>query len=250
MLGGPSLRKRSAALINTDLLIDFGPDIMIASSLHGCPLTQVCYCLQTHPHADHLDPCLLLSRSSIGGPRLHFYASAATLERIAQMLQADLSPAHFLDPEMEEIMNLNVHPIEGLQSFTVGPYQVTAFPATHDPRYDPLLYAIEADGRSIFYGTDTSALREETWRAFRQFQLRFDVVILDHTKDSREPDSGHLTRLQFIEQIERMREEQLLTPGARIFATHMSPTSIPPHPDMVDLAQRHGYEVAYDGLRV
>jgi hypothetical protein len=28
MLGGPSLRKRSAALINDDLLIDLGPDIM------------------------------------------------------------------------------------------------------------------------------------------------------------------------------------------------------------------------------
>jgi phosphoribosyl 1,2-cyclic phosphodiesterase len=31
MLGGPSLRKRSAALINDDLLIDLGPDIMSAS---------------------------------------------------------------------------------------------------------------------------------------------------------------------------------------------------------------------------
>jgi phosphoribosyl 1,2-cyclic phosphodiesterase len=250
ILGGLSLRKRSSALINSDLLIDFGPDIMAASAQHGCSLAQVRYCLQTHPHADHLDPCLLLSRSSIGGPRLQFYASAKTLSRVAQMLQADLGSRYFLDPEIQEKLNLDVHPIEPLQSFPVGPFQVTAFPATHDPRYDCLLYVIKANGRAIFYGTDTSALSEDTWQTFQRSQIRFDVVILDHTKDTKEPDSGHLTRLQFIEQVTRMREEQLLTPLARIFATHMSPITIPPHPDMVELASQYGYEVAYDGLRV
>jgi phosphoribosyl 1,2-cyclic phosphodiesterase len=39
-LGGPSLRKRSAVLVNDDLLIDLGPDIMTASSMHGRPLWQ------------------------------------------------------------------------------------------------------------------------------------------------------------------------------------------------------------------
>jgi phosphoribosyl 1,2-cyclic phosphate phosphodiesterase len=40
-LGGPSLRKRSAALLNHDLLIDLGPDVNAASAIHGCPLTGV-----------------------------------------------------------------------------------------------------------------------------------------------------------------------------------------------------------------
>jgi phosphoribosyl 1,2-cyclic phosphodiesterase len=53
----------SAALINNDLLIDLGPDIMAASHIHGCALDDVRYCLQTHPHADHLDLSHLLSRS-------------------------------------------------------------------------------------------------------------------------------------------------------------------------------------------
>lgn len=35
-LRGPSLRERSAALINDDLLIDLGPDIMTASHMHAC----------------------------------------------------------------------------------------------------------------------------------------------------------------------------------------------------------------------
>ena len=60
MLGGFSLRKRSAILVNDDLIIDLNPDIMAASQIHGCSLTNVCYCLQTHPHADHLDLSHLL----------------------------------------------------------------------------------------------------------------------------------------------------------------------------------------------
>src|ERR1700758_2233312 len=82
MLGGPSLRKRSAALINDDLLIDLGPDIMSASHMHGCHLNDVRYCLQTHPHADHLDLSHLLSRSPafgvVGAPVLEFHASPET----------------------------------------------------------------------------------------------------------------------------------------------------------------------------
>ncbi|NJO83030.1 MAG: hypothetical protein HC828_09540 [Blastochloris sp.] len=78
-LGGPSLRARSAALINHDLLIDLGPDIHTAAMRLGCGLDQVQFCLQTHAHADHLDPSHLLSRSPAYGvvdaPCLQFYSS-------------------------------------------------------------------------------------------------------------------------------------------------------------------------------
>src|SRR6267142_4147516 len=101
-LGGPSLRKRSAALINNDLLIDLGPDIMSASHMHGCSLDEVRYCLQTHPHADHLDLSHLLSRSPaygvVGAPVLDFYASRETLERAAATFETDLDALLFGKP--------------------------------------------------------------------------------------------------------------------------------------------------------
>jgi len=124
-LGGPSLRKRSAALINEDLLIDFGPDILTASFTHDRSLAKVRYCLQTHAHSDHLDPYLFLLRSpelgAVGTPRLHFYASSGTVKRAGQILEADLAPAGLLDSEVGEHLNLEIHQIEPLQSFTVGP---------------------------------------------------------------------------------------------------------------------------------
>src|SRR5216684_9419264 len=109
MLGGPSLRKRSAALINDDLLIDLGPDIMSASQMHGCPLDNVRYCLQTHPHADHLDLSHLLSRSPafgvVGAPVLEFYASRETTMRAAETFARDLAGYSLLTPEAEKHLN-------------------------------------------------------------------------------------------------------------------------------------------------
>ena len=253
-LGGPSLRKRCAALIDDELLIDLGPDLMAASLIHGRSLAGVRYCLQTHAHADHLDPSHFLSRSPEYGvpdaPRLHFYASPATAQRAARILEADFAPASLLDPEVGERLNLEIHQIEALQSFTAGPYRVTALPANHVPSVDPLLYAITADGRTIFYGTDTAALPEETWQAFHRHTLRFDVVILDHTYGPGESGSDHLNALQVGEHVARMREEHLLAGNARVFATHLAHAGNPVHPELAEFAARHGYEVAFDGLTV
>ncbi len=253
-LDGPSLRKRSALLINDDLLIDLGPDIMASSNQHHHPLTGVRYCLQTHSHADHLDASHFLSRSPAygvaGAPRLTFYASPGTLRVAAQLLEHDCSPLSFFDPEIGERLNLDIQPVEALQSFRAGPYQVTAFPANHDPYVDPLLYAVQAGEHCIFYGTDTASLLEETWQGFHQHKLRFDLVILDHTYGPDQSGSDHLSAHQLIEHIARLREEGLLADDGRVFATHIAHDSNPVHPDLVDFAAQYGYEIAYDGLTV
>jgi phosphoribosyl 1,2-cyclic phosphate phosphodiesterase len=251
-LGGRSLRKRSAALVNDDLLIDLGPDVMTASNAHGYPLSAVRFCLQTHAHADHLDTSHFLSRSPgygvVGASRLHFYASPGTLRHAAQLLERDCAPAGFLAPETGELLNLEVHPINSLQTLTAGPYVVTAFPANHDPGVEPLLYAIQGDGRTLFYGTDTAVLPEETWQGFHTNNLHFDLVILDHTYGPDEPGGDHLSAHQFIEHVARMREEDLLTPEALAYATHIAHQGNPAQPELVEFAHQNGYEIAYDGL--
>jgi phosphoribosyl 1,2-cyclic phosphate phosphodiesterase len=253
-LGGRSLRKRSAALINDDLLIDLGPDIMTASHLLRVPLTSVRYCLQTHSHADHMDPSHLLSRSPgfgvVGAPRLHLYGSTRTLQVAAQLLSRDCGPAGLFDPQVGERLNLEVHQIEALVPFSVGRYRVFPFPANHDPVVEPLLYAVQTSGRTIFYGTDTATLPEETWQGFRRHRLCFDLVILDHTYGPEEAGSDHLSAHQFIEHAARMREEGLLANGALVLATHIAHEGNPPYPELSRFALQHGYEIAYDGLTV
>lgn len=253
-LGGPSLRKRSSVLINDDLLIDLGPDLIAAAQIHGITLAALRYCLQTHEHADHLDPSHFLSRSLFSGvrdaPHLHFYATQGALDGALRSAGTHHSVDSLIASGTSESLNLSVHAIEPFQTFAVGPYRVRSVEAAHDPAIVALLYAIERDGRSLFYGTDTGPLPEATWIALRDGRHRFNVVILDHTFGVEERASGHLNREQFLEQIVRMRDEGLLAEGARIFAHHLAHHSNPVHPELVGIAEQYGYEIPYDGLSV
>ena len=140
--------------------------------------------------------------------------------------------------------------VHHLQSFSVGPYEVVAFPANHDPEVEPLLYAIMKDERCVFYGTDTASLPEDTWQAFHTHKLRFDLVLLDHTYGPEETGSDHLSARQLIEHAARMREEGLLRDNGRVLATHIAHEGNPPHPELTAFSAGHGYEIAYDGLVV
>ena len=249
---GNSLRKRSSALINDDLLIDLGPDIMASSNIHGIDLTGVRWCLQTHPHNDHLDLSHLLSRSPgfgvVDAPRLHFYASSITLERANHTFRRDLSGSELLDPQLQEEINLEIHELEPFVVTTIGPYEVIAFPANHAPALGAQLYAISRRGKSIFYGTDTASLYEETWDAFHDHQLSFDLVILDHTYGPDESESDHLNAQNLAIHVQRMRKEDLLKADGRAFATHIAHEGNPPHSQLEDFASQNGYEVGFDGL--
>ena len=253
VIGGPSLRKRASVLINRDLLIDLGPDIMTASFNHNISLSGIRYCLQTHPHSDHLAVNLLLTRhpeyAGVDIPPLHFYASRGTLQVASEMAKTESADADLFDPVYcKQMLNLEIHEVRALQKFDVGNYRVTAFPANHHPQVEPLLYAVSDGSQTVFYGIDTAVMPEETWQGFHQHNLQFDIVILDHTYGSGFSRGDHLDATQFIQHIRRMREEGLLTNKARIYATHISHEGNPPHPELSRFAVLNGYEIAYDGL--
>ncbi|UCB42459.1 MAG: MBL fold metallo-hydrolase [Dehalococcoidales bacterium] len=254
-LGGRSFRKRSSLLVNNDLIIDLGPDIMSASLLFDVDLSSVRYCLQTHPHGDHFDISNLFSRhpeyAPVDVPPLSFYASAVTLQQAAKLAEDELLGAKLLDPIYCQQLNLEIHKVEPLRPFDVGHYKVIAFPANHGPETSSLLYSVSADGQTIFYGTDTAQIPEETWKGFHLTQIKFNIVILDHTYGlGFARDDDHLNAAQFIDQVARMRNEGILADNARILATHISHEGNPVHPELSKYAAKNGYEIAYDGLSI
>jgi phosphoribosyl 1,2-cyclic phosphate phosphodiesterase len=254
-LRGPSLRKRSALLLNDDLLIDLGPDVMAAAVQHNVSLAQVQYCIQTHEHADHLDPSHFLSRSPDygvrGAPRLHYYASAPALAWVERLLVYDLPPGLGLQAaEVQELLNLTVHPIDALQEFDAGPYHVLSVAANHAPNTTALLHVITHGGRTLFYATDTHELPEATWQALAAYGRPFHAVVMDHTYGPGHAGEGHLSAAQFLAHVARMRDLGLLAAGAQVYATHIAHETNPPHPELAAYAAEHGYAVAYDGLVV
>ena len=250
-LGGANLRHRSALLIEDDLLIDFGPDLLAASGAHGIALDRVAYCLQTHEHEDHLHAANFLSRSPFCGvhdaPRLHYYATTGAIEVAQRGLgkRRDL-----LATEVGEALNLTIRPIEPFRSFAVGSYNVRTVLAAHDPALLCLLFLIERDGRTLFYATDTGPLPQETWAALAEWGVRCDVVIMDHTFGYGRPSTGHLNTEQFLAQAARLRSSGLLADDSRIYAHHIAHHSNPLHDELVAQAAELGYLVAHDGLSI
>ncbi len=254
MLRGPDLRKRSSILINDDLLVDLGPDIMSASHMHNIDLRNVCYCLQTHPHADHLDLTHLLSRSpeygTQGTPILNFYASQETLDAADLTFTRDLADFSLLSPEAEARLRLKIHPIDSYQPYYFGSYKIIAFQSNHKPNPGSFLYSVEADQKSIFYATDTAAFHPETWKYFTHFGLHFDIMVFDHTYGPDQDASDHLSAQLVIEYVQRARSEGILKPSGRALATHISHEGNPIHSELSEFASMYSYEIAYDGLIV
>ena len=232
-LGGKDFRKRSSIIINNDLLIDFGPDIMSATFMHGKSIADIRYCLQTHSHSDHFDASCFTTRipeyMGVNTTPLQLYASEATLRKMS---------------------DIEIFSVKSLQTFKFGPYQVTAFTANHDKLVDSLLYAITEGNFTVFYGTDTDLLSEEVWQGFHDNSLKFDVVILDHTYGPNTDGSDHLNANRFVDQINRMKTENLLKENARILATHISHEGNPTHNELSKYAVGYDYEIAYDGLEI
>lgn len=251
-LGGRSLRKRSAALVDDALLIDLSPDLVAAAQQHGRSLAGVRYAVQTHQHADHLDASLLFARSpycdAVTG-RLEYYATRGALDFAASQI-GGLPAAGLLDPVTAERFNLRPVAIVPFQTFAVGPYQISSVAATHDPSIEALLFAIRRDHRELFYGTDTGPLPDATWEYLKQGGWRFSVVVLDHTFGLGRPGGGHLNAAQLIVEMARFRAEGLVADDVRFYAHHLAHHGNPPHPELAAFAAGHGYAVAYDGLTV
>jgi phosphoribosyl 1,2-cyclic phosphate phosphodiesterase len=252
--GGKDLRKRSSLLINDDLLIDLGPDIVSASFAYNFSIAEIRYWLQTHAHSDHFDASLLSTRhpdfNLANANTLAVYASELSLARMSSMMEAVGFADNLLDLAQQKRLNMSVMAVAHGQNFEAGNYRVTAFSANHDKSVGPLMFAFELGGSAILYATDTDSFPEETWQALIKKKASYDAVVLDHTYGMNIDGRGHLNANRFIEQIDRMKRDRLLKDGAHILATHISHEGNPRHTVLEKQASQHGYEIAYDGLVV
>ena len=255
-IGGKNLRKRSSMVINNDLLVDIGPDIATASFQHKISLAGIGICLQTHPHADHLDIEFILSRHAeygmiVSGEML-LGGSDETLHTIDALVRQQSAYGSLFDPETQSALKLKILSFKPFESYRMGDYRVTGCPANHGNDQGFLLYSVVRGDHAVFYGTDTSVLSEEVWEHLQQESTRYDVVILDHTYgigfESRPAD--HLASKDVAAHADRFRENGLLKDGGVVYATHLSHEGNREHDALDEYAREHGYRVAYDGLRL
>ena len=255
-IGGKNLRHRSSLVINDDLLVDIGPDMATASFQHGLSLTGIGICLQTHPHADHLDIEYILSRhaeyGTVVADDLLLAGSDETLHAIDELMSQQSAYGSIFDSETQSAMKLKILSLTPFEAYSIGNYHITGYPANHGSDQEFLLYSIVQGDQAVFYGTDTSVLSEEVWIHLQQERTRYDVIILDHTYgigyDSRPAD--HLASKDVAAHADRFRECGLLKDDGVVYATHLSHEGNLEHDELDAYAMEQGYRVVYDGLRL
>jgi phosphoribosyl 1,2-cyclic phosphate phosphodiesterase len=225
-------------LINDDLLIDLGPDVISSANRHDLYLGRLHTVLITHRHSDHWLPSNLNWREpsfavTPVSPLIVFGPHDALVD---------------IEPQIERATDLTLRPVSAGDQWSSGSYQITAVPATHgEGTLEPLLYVIDDGIHRVFYATDTSSLGSAAWDLLRSL-APVDLVLLDATAGLGDGGSGHHGIEKFLRTRARMIKEGVLTPGSILVAHHFSHNGGLTHAALVERLVPHDALVAYDGL--
>ncbi len=260
-VGGRALRKRASALIDDQLLIDFGPDLLPASQIHNLPLADIRYAAQTHAHDDHLFPDNFIYRTdrcmAEGVHDIEYAVSPFVARKIKEALVQhfrsgdDLGKNHFPSFRMDLVIQQQWEAVE------FGPYELLAIPAVHAPGTEARILGIRRKsgllhhgGKSLLYATDTAPMPDGVWERVADEGWAFDLVVMDCTHGTKQNSAVHHSLASMQQERERMREAGVVKDGARFIAHHFTHHSTPLPDELDRLAEKGGYEIAYDGMTV
>ncbi|WP_052352850.1 MBL fold metallo-hydrolase [Neobacillus dielmonensis] len=241
---GPDVRKRCCYLINDDLLVDIGPDLLVACSMHDVHLMNVKYTLVTHSHRDHYDAAsLVVRKQGFPGrekpPQMDFVAPPSVMELLNQTGVSDSS------------LGIRRIPVLPFDSIDLPPYQVKALKATHYPTVgDAVTYLIDDGTSKVLIASDTAVYKDEVWPHLENLQL--DQLIIECTVGTNTSFKAGQTRHLSIDGVEyminKMKALNAITDQTAICATHFTHKHCPSHDEMSEILGKMGVRCAYDGL--
>lgn len=250
-------RRRSVLLLDNEICIDFGPDVLAASQQYNAPLYDLTDIFITHTHEDHLSldnlSVLWIKESPV---RLWLSAAGVTwLEQYRQQCPSLYHGRCQLDNLIEQ-GKLSIHPLEPYQWHTIGNARVYAIVSNH-PGWHPeeyaLNYVIEKNGQRMLYAADTGLYSQENLSVLKDFQC--DTVIMEGTYGSWQMDKGisHLTAETYIENAENLAACGAVKPEGKFYVTHINQCHSFNHQEYQDYLTANCHldiTVAYDGLEI
>ncbi|MBN1247462.1 MAG: hypothetical protein JXC32_07370 [Anaerolineae bacterium] len=239
--GGPHVRARSAALVNEDLLIDLGPDILTSANQARAFLGGLKGLLITHRHSDHWLPQNLYWRR----------AGFTPTEMVPLTVYGPADAMADLTPDFGEAAHFTWKTVAAGDRWELGSYTITAVPATHGGgMLEPLLYVIEQAGKKLFYATDTAPLGEAAWEVLAPLGP-MDVIALDATTGLLPGGDGHHSFDAFVDTRAELIHRGVMVPGKTVLiAHHFSHNGLFTHDELVAAYGAYGVDVAYDGMEV
>ncbi|MBL8041224.1 MAG: hypothetical protein JNM04_07735 [Chthonomonas sp.] len=234
--GGKDVRTRTAALVDDDLKIDFGPDTLAQIAHFGLQADDWSGIVFTHSHDDHLCESelqyALYPFTMLEFAPFTIYGNDVVLERIA---------ARYPAWPFELVETRSFVP------FSHNGYTITPVHANHKLDEDAHNLIIDDGSVKLLYGTDTGIWLEPTWQALVGHV--FGGVVIECSEGFNRTDYyGHLDAHGCLEVMDRLRGMGCLAQDCKIVTTHHWHLGDATHAELESFFAPYGIEPGYDGM--
>lgn len=245
--GGKEIRTQTQALIDDDLLIDFGSDSYLHFLNYDLPFDSIQDLLVTHWHADHFIGEDVALRMSGYGNNLPGPLTVYSTGEVKKFYDRAFDLEGRVDPDRIRFKQVGPGDV-----FTAanGKYKVQAFRARHAKNAgDAVFYGITDGESTVLYMHDTGYPSEEVLAELRDSGLGADYVSMDCTQANLDEDGGtHMTLSDNISLKQRLLEDGVAHKDTIFVANHISHNGKATHEELSQAALPHSIAVAYDGM--
>ena len=241
--GEKSLRLRSSLMIDNELLVDFGPDLLSYTLKYDIHFSLIKILLITHSHYDHLflnnfnyilpETGTILTKP----PDLKIICSRDVYKKIKNHSE-----------KYEEDTPWKIKVIKEFETTFSHHFKITALPAVHMINEEKaFFYIVQKEDKTILLAFDTGMWGEEIWHFLKDYF--FDVIVLDETmgyKNYRE----HLNIEEIFIIRKKFINQKIINQSSLVIVTHISHNCNPCYSKLKEIFDPEGIIVAFDGMEV
>ncbi len=220
ILGAHNLESKETAL--TCLLVDDTLALDAGALTSNLPLEiqrRLEAVLLSHHHYDHIRDIPILAMSFFSaGSGIDIYATETTATALTAYLLDGRIYLNFLERPADNPA-LRLHVVEPSREFEVAGYRVLPVPMQH--ALPSVGYQVtSADGKSLFYTSDTGGGLDDCWQRVTPRLLITEVTLPNEFADAAR-EAGHLTPDLLRQEMESFRRIRGYLP--QIVAVHINP---------------------------
>jgi phosphoribosyl 1,2-cyclic phosphate phosphodiesterase len=223
-------RRSSCALINGRYLIDCGYHCLEELRIAKIDLAQITDIFVTHFHSDHYNVECISRIAKASERTLRVWVRAG-----ANVIAISNVEWKLMGKGIEYTVDENV--------------KVTGLLANHNESVFPQHILLEVDGKKIFYALDGAWFLHETYYALKNANLDFlvlDCTCGDYEGDYRIGEHNSIPMIRLM--LPSLKKWGAITEKTQVYASHLAPSLHKSHEETVEILQKDGVYVAYDGL--
>lgn len=223
-------RRSSCALIDGRYLIDCGYHCLEELRIAQIDLSQITDIFVTHFHSDHYNVECISQIAKASDRTLRVWVRAGA--------------------KVIAISNVEWKLMKKGTEYTVAEnVKVTGLPANHNESVFPQHILLEVDGKKIFYALDGAWFLHETYYALKNANLDFlvlDCTCGDYEGDYRIGEHNSIPMIRLM--LPSLKKWGVITEKTQVYVSHLAPSLHKSHEETVEILQKDGVLVAYDGL--